>query len=487
MVRIGLNPFLYPAYLLPGCDLLSDSGTTTMTMEQWSQLLLGDEAYGSNEGYYQLNEQFGITFGEAWCQDLNHRTQTLFIFHQGRAAEHALFSTLARHLALEKISPLRTLLKNHPDPTGLFARVDTTIARLEHKANRRPEPCYLIPSNGHFDTTAANIEDSNFVALNLNCPEHKKNDENFPFRGNINLEELKILLNTLPDRIPLVYLTITNNTGGGQPVSMANIRAVRTLTAERNIPLFFDACRFAENAWFIRTRESGYENKTISEIVREMFQYVDGFHISLKKDGLGNIGGALLIRPDGLFARRYPEFLEKLTDYQILVEGHPTYGGLAGRDLKALVEGLRTVVTPEYLESRIGQVRRFADRLSGNGIPVLKPAGGHAVYIDIDRFFPDARDEDYPGIAFVALLLIAGHRLCELGVYAFELEGTTPPRNNFVRAAIPRLTYEDQDLFATAEAIKLLYEHRDSIPGVEVVFGKELSLRHFKSRFQFKN
>ncbi|MGQ9678397.1 MAG: tryptophanase [bacterium] len=486
VAHIGLNPFFYPAHLLPGCDLLSDSGTTTMTMEQWSQLLLGDEAYGSNEGYYQLNEQFGITFGEPWRQDLNQPTQTLFIFHQGRAAEHALFSTLARHLAIENIPPLATLLKKHSDPTRLLARINAAIARLKHKTNRRPEPCYLIPSNGHFDTTAANIEDSNFVALNLNCPEHKNNDENFPFRGNIDLEDLRTLLDTLPDRIPLVYLTITNNTGGGQPVSMANIRAVHSLTAEHNIPLFFDACRFAENAWFIRKREPGYENKTIPEIVREMFQYIDGFHISLKKDGLVNIGGALLIRRDGLFARLYPEILEKLTDYQILVEGHPTYGGLAGRDLKALVEGLRTVVTPEYLESRIGQVQRFAERLSRDGIPVLKPAGGHAVYIDIDRFFPDARDEEYLGIAFVSLLLIAGHRLCELGVYAFELEDTPPPRNNFVRAAVPRLTYEDQDLFATAEAIKLLYEHRDSIPGAEVVFGKELSLRHFKSRFRFK-
>ncbi len=486
VAQIGLNPFLYPAHLLPGCDLLSDSGTTTMTMEQWSQLFLGDEAYGSNEGYYQLNEQLGATFGAVWRQDLNRPIQTLFIFHQGRAAEHALFSNLARYLASEKMAPLATVLKNQADDIGLFARIKAALARLEHLNRNQPAPCYLIPSNGHFDTTEANIEDSNFVALNLNCTEHRNDDENFPFRGNINLEELKLLFATMPDRIPLVYLTITNNTGGGQPVSMENIRAVRALTAEYNIPFFFDACRFAENAYFIHKREPGYEQKTISEIVQEMFQYVDGFHISLKKDGLVNIGGALLIRLDGLFARRYPELLEKLTDYQILVEGHPTYGGLAGRDLKAVAEGLRTVVNPDYLESRIGQVQRFAERLSTDGVPVLKPAGGHAVYIDIDRFFPDARDEDYPGIAFVALLLVAGHRLCELGVYAFGLENIPAPRNNYVRAAVPRLTYEDQDLFAAAEAIKLLYQHRDSIPAVEVVFGKDLTLRHFKSRFRFK-
>ncbi len=484
VTNIGLNPFLYPAHLLPGCDLLSDSGTTTMTMEQWAQLLLGDEAYGSNEGYYQLNEQLGKTFGDVWRQDLNRPIQTLFIFHQGRAAEHALFSNLARHLSSENRAPLATVLKHQPDQNGLFARIKVALSRIERRTNAAP--CYLIPSNGHFDTTEANIADSNFVPLNLNCEEHRNNDERFPFRGNINLEELKLLLDTMPDRIPLVYLTITNNTGGGQPVSMANIRAVRALTAEHNIPFFFDACRFAENAYFIHKCEPGYERKTIAEIVQEMFQYVDGFHISLKKDGLVNIGGALLIRPDGLFVRRYPELLEKLTDYQILVEGHPTYGGLAGRDLKAVAEGLRTVVNPDYLASRIGQVQRFAERLSADGVPVLKPAGGHAVYIDIDRFFPDAQDEDYPGVGFVALLLVAGHRLCELGVYAFGLENSPAPRNNFVRAAVPRLTYEDPDLFAAAEAIKLLYQHRDSIPPVEVVYGRDLTLRHFKSRFRFK-
>ncbi|MEO0051385.1 MAG: tryptophanase, partial [candidate division WOR-3 bacterium] len=313
--------------------------------------------------------------------------------------------------------------------------------------------------------------------------------EQFPFRGNINLGELAELLDRIPQHIPLVYLTITNNTGGGQPVSMANIRAVRELTRQKNIPFFFDACRFAENAWFVREREPEFRNKDVAEIVRQMFEYPDGFHISLKKDGLANIGGALVIRPDGLFARLadYQQILPRLTDYQILTEGHPTYGGLAGRDLKAIAEGLRMVVRNEYLFARVEQVRRFAERLASDGIPVLKPAGGHAVYLDVDRFFDGVpvQDRDYPGVALVALLLVAGHRLCELGVYAFELEDVTPPRNNFVRAAVPRLAYEDQDLSACAEAVRLVYEHRARIPKVEVVYGAGLPLRHFKSRFRF--
>ncbi|MGB9742033.1 MAG: tryptophanase [candidate division WOR-3 bacterium] len=485
--KTGLNPFLYPAHLLPGCDLLSDSGTTTMTMEQWAQLLLGDEAYGSNEGFYELNEQIGMTFGDGWRQDLNRDEQTLFIFHQGRAAEHALFYNLARMLAGRDVPVLSRVIQGLPDPTGVFTRLQREIERLRRRSG--VEPRFLIPSNGHFDTTEANIADCNIIPLNLNCKEHRANDEQFPFRGNINLDELSELLNWIPQHIPLVYLTITNNSGGGQPVALENIRVVRQLTAKHRIPFFFDACRFAENAWFIRARESGYGDRTVPEIVREMFSYVDGFHISLKKDGLVNIGGALLIRPDGLFTRLpdYRQLLTRLTDYQILTEGHPTYGGLAGRDLKAIAEGLRMVVREEYLRTRIEQVRRFARQLETFGIPVLKPAGGHAVYFDIDRFFSGlaVRDRDYPGIALVALLLVAGHRLCELGVYAFELEDVPPPRNNFVRAAVPRLTYEDQDLFACAEAVRTVYEHRERIPKVEVLYGAGLPLRHFKSRFRF--
>jgi tryptophanase len=218
---------------------------------------------------------------------------------------------------------------------------------------------------------------------------------------------------------------------------------------------------------------------------------VDGFHISFKKDGLGNIGGAICLREEGFFTEKFPHFADEITDYQIMTEGHPTYGGLAGRDLKALAEGLRTVTRQEYLDYRIGQVQRFGGRLATLGIPVVHPIGGHAIYIDIDRFFDGAaRDDEFKGIAFTSLLLIAGHRFCELGLYAFgmfdgEKEIPPEPRVNNVRAAVPRLAYEDRDLFAAAEAVKLLYDHRDRIPGVRVEYGRDLKLRHFKSRFSF--
>jgi tryptophanase len=288
-----------------------------------------------------------------------------------------------------------------------------------------------------------------------------------------------------------VYLTITNNTGGGQPVSMENIRRVRDITRRHGVPFFFDACRFAENAWFIREKEEGYAGRRIEDIVHEMFEHADGFHISFKKDGLGNIGGAICLREESSFTKRFPHFTNELTDYQIMAEGHPTYGGLAGRDLKALAEGLRTVTRQDYLNLRIRQVQRFGERLTALGIPIVRPIGGHAIYINVDTFFGGlARDDEFKGIAFTSLLLIAGHRFCELGLYAFGMHDGTQeippePRVNNIRAAVPRLAYEDRDLFAAAEAVKLLYDHRDRIPGVRVDYGRDLKLRHFKSRFSF--
>jgi tryptophanase len=304
---------------------------------------------------------------------------------------------------------------------------------------------------------------------------------------------LESLLDTVGERVPLVYLTITNNTGGGQPVSMENIRRVKELTDQHGIPFFFDACRFAENAWFIQQNEHGYQDKPIPEIVHEMFRHVDGFHISFKKDGLVNTGGGMALKESGRFTEKYPDFWMKMIDRQILVEGHPTYGGLAGRDLKALVEGLRLVTSQEYLDYRIGQVKRFGAKLESYNIPIVRPTGGHAVYIDLDRFFAgtETDDEDLKGIAFTALMLVAGHRLVELGLYAFGKvkdgkEIPPNPRVNFVRASVPRLAYEDQDLFSVAEAVKVLNDHKDRIPAVEVVYGRDLFLRHFKSRFRFK-
>ncbi len=487
----GLNVFLFPASEIPGCDLLTDSGTTTMTMEQWSQLLLGDEAYGSNEGYFELVNQVEETFGPAWGQVSPHKP-TVFIFHQGRAAECALFTILRRELWGHGDAHDHSEL-----PKGLNRSLATRIGRRAEtiitRASDRGQPYFIIPSNSHFDTTEANIEANNIVPLNLPCREHLEGDETCDFRGNISLEDLETLMDSVGERVPLVYMTITNNTGGGQPVSMANIRGAGKIAADFGVPFFLDACRFAENAWFIKKREAGYEDKSIPEIVHEMFGYADGFHISLKKDGLANMGGALALREDTIFTRKYPDFADKLTNHQILTEGHPTYGGLAGRDLKAIAEGLRTVVGEQYLEHRIGQLERFGAKLRGYDIPLMLPTGGHAIYIDIDRFFEGTgtHDDDLKGIGFTALMLLAGHRVVELGIYSFGRsqkgrEVPPDPRVNNVRAAVPRLVYEDQDLFAAAESVRVLHENRDRIPGVEIEYGRDLPLRHFKSRFKFK-
>jgi tryptophanase len=265
------------------------------------------------------------------------------------------------------------------------------------------------------------------------------------------------------------------------------------MAAAYGVPFFLDACRFAENAWFIKTREAGYRDKSVRDIVHEMFSYADGFHISLKKDGLANMGGAIAIRDDTVFTRLYKDFADKLTNHQILTEGHPTYGGLAGRDLKAVAEGLRTVGSEGYLRHRIGQVERFGAKLQEYEIPIMLPTGGHAIYIDMDKFFEGTHtvDTDFKGISFAALMLLAGHRLVELGLYAFGRSGNgkevaPDPRVNNVRAAVPRLVYEDPDLFAASEAVRILHENRDRIPGVQIEYGRDLPLRHFKSRFRFK-
>lgn len=484
----GLNVFRFPADEIPGCDLLSDSGTTTMTMEQWSRLLLGDEAYGSNAGYFELKDQILDTFGEFFERDYRHKDrENVFIFHQGRAAERALFYTLSRAVDPR---PHREL------SAGIEPELRETLESEFDAWDEGRKPFYVIPSNSHFDTTEANIEhgDVNVVALNIPCEEASDKASDYPFKGNMNVALLKSLLEHERERVPIIYLTITNNTGGGQPVSMENIKVVAALARENGIPLFFDACRFAENAWFIQQKEDGYAGKSVAEIVREMFGHVDGFHISFKKDGLVNIGGGIVVKEGGNFDKAYPTLRDRLTDYQILAEGHPTYGGLAGRDLLGIAEGLRTVTEQKYLDARIGQTGRFAKRLTDYNIPIIEPPGGHAVYIDVDRFFDVPESErdpgDFRGIAVTGLLLIAGHRLCELGVFTFgkNKNGKSIPPNpwvNNIRGAIPRMTYEDQDLFALAEAIRILYENRDKIPSVKVEYGEGLGLRHFKSRFSF--
>jgi len=312
--------------------------------------------------------------------------------------------------------------------------------------------------------------------------------------GDIDTSKLGQLLVDSAARVPVIFLTITNNTGGGQPVSMRNIQETHALSRRFSVPLFFDACRFAENAWFIKRYEAGYADRSIPEIVKAMFSYVDGFTISFKKDGLANMGGGIFLKRDGLFVRKYPHVPARLIDYQIIKEGHTTYGGLSGRDIMALVEGLPIAVREDYLDARIQQVQEFGEEMFKRGLPVLMPIGGHAAYLDMNRFFEDThmQPEDFGGISFTALLLaLYGHRACELGNFAFgyvdEATGVEVPHAmNLVRFAVPRLRYEHQDLQAVVEAVEALYKHRHAIPKIDVIYGRELPLRHFKARFSFR-
>lgn len=450
--HIGLNVFFFPSEMVTGCDMLSDSGTSTQTNKQWAALHLGDEAYGSNRGYFLLQDQIGATFGSDFAQRQSAKTANAFIFHQGRAAEDALFNVLGR------------LGENQ-----------------------------IVPSNGHFDTTQANIESRKMTAVNLFSPSLKQARSKDKFRGNMDIARLEVLLRQQQGKVPLIMLTITNNTGGGQPVSMKNIRQVHALSREFSTPLFFDACRFAENAWFIKKNETGYRHKSVQSIVTEMFSYVDGFTISFKKDGLVNMGGGIFLRRGGLFLKKYATLADELMNLQILKEGHPTYGGMSGRDIMALVEGLKVVTKEEYLEHRVGQVARLGEALESAGLPVIMPSGGHAVYLDMTKFFADTKmkPEDFGGISFAALLLgLYGHRVCELGNFAFghydkALKKEILPEVNFVRLAIPRLRYEEKDLLSVVEAVSAIYQQRHEIPKIRITYGRDLPLRHFKARFAF--
>ena len=434
-IKAGWNVFQFPSEMLEGGDLLSDSGTSALTLDQLSALIQGDEAYGSNRGYFKLVKAFENTFG------ISSDTHGIFFFHQGRAAEHALYSHLGKNL--------------------------------------------IVPSNGFFDTTRANAEANGIQAVDM------QDTSDTLFGGNINLKKLEQLLKTRAASVPLVLLTVTNNTGGGLPVSMENIKGAHALCKQYKTSLFFDACRFAENAWFIHNHEKPYTKKSIPAIVHEMFALCDGFTISLKKDGLANMGGALAIKKNAPLLKLIPNLLEVIADHQILTEGHPTYGGMSGRDIMSIVEGLKYVTTEQYLSGRIKLVQDFGAYLSSLGVPVLKPIGGHAVYIDIDRFFKGTamRREDFGGISLTALLLLKGVRLCELGAFAFgtydaETKKETFPKKNFVRAAVPRNKYERDDLYYVADCIKGLYEERRHIPKAIPTYGKDKTLRHFKARFR---
>jgi tyrosine phenol-lyase len=424
----GYNLFRIPAESVY-VDLLTDSGTSAMSDHQWAGLMLGDESYAGSKNYYHFEATVRSIFG------YKHVIPT----HQGRMAENLLFSTVLK-------------------------------------------PGMCVPNNIHFDTTRANVEHQGAEALDLVIKEAYDPYCELPFKGNMDLVRLEETIHRIGrDRIPLVLLTITNNSGGGQPVSMDNIRKTRELLNRHRIPLFFDACRFAENCFFIKEREPGYDRKSILDIARELFSYGDGCTMSAKKDGLVNIGGFLSLNDD--------RWAQDITNRLILVEGFPTYGGLAGRDLEAMARGLREVLEEDYLGFRIGQVRYLGELLDQAGVPILKPVGGHAVYLNAKEFLPHLTHEQFPAQSLaVALYREYGIRGVEIGTVMFGKKDpatgrTIHPALEMVRLAIPRRVYTNMQIAYVAESIVELYRKRESIRGLVMTYEAPM-LRHFTARFE---
>jgi tyrosine phenol-lyase len=423
----GYNLFRIPAESVY-VDLLTDSGTSAMSDQQWAGLMLGDESYAGSKNYYHFEETVRSIFG------YKHVIPT----HQGRMAENLLFSTVVK-----------------------------------------PDMC--VPNNIHFDTTRANIEHQGAQAINAVVKEAYDPHNESPFKGNMDLVRLEEIINGVGrERIPLVLLTITNNSGGGQPVSMENIRQTRALVHRYGIPLFFDACRFAENCFFIKEREQAYADRSILDIARELFSYGDGCTMSAKKDGLVNIGGFLSLNDE--------QWAREITNMLILVEGFPTYGGLAGRDLEAMARGLREVLDEDYLSFRVGQVRYLGELLDQAGVPILKPIGGHAVYLNAKEFLPHIPQDQFPAQALaVALYRDYGIRGVEIGTVMFGKRETATgrmlhPELEMVRLAIPRRVYTNMQIAYVAESIVDLYSRREHIHGLMMTYEAPM-LRHFTARF----
>jgi tyrosine phenol-lyase len=426
----GYNVFNIPAEKIY-IDLLTDSGTSAMSDNQWAGMMKGDESYAGSKNYFHFEAMINKIFG------FKHVIPT----HQGRVAENLLFSTI-----------------------------------LKDKKN------LVIPNNNHFDTTRANVEYNGGRAADLVIDIAKDTQIIDDFKGNIDLNKLaRLIAEVGPEKIPIGMLTITNNSGGGQPVSMANIRGTSELLHKHNIPFYIDACRFAENAYFIKTREAGYENKSILEIANEMFSYADGCTMSAKKDALVNMGG--------FFATNDDELAQQITNRLILIEGFPTYGGLAGRDLEAIAIGLGEVLQEDYLAYRISQVEELGDRLIAAGVPILRPTGGHAVYLDAKSFLPHIPQSQFPGISLtVSLYTHAGIRAVEIGSLMFahddpESGETIYPDLELVRLAIPRRVYTNSQMQYVAENIIELYEDRENIRGYEIEYQAKV-LRHFTARLK---
>jgi len=410
-------------------DLLTDSGTSAMSAQQWGGVMRGDESYAGSPSFYRFETAVKGIFG----------FEQVIPTHQGRAAERILFSTVCR-------------------------------------------PGHVVPNNTHFDTTRANCEAAGARAVDLPVPEGLVPADRSPFKGNMDVGRLKALISEVgADSIPLCMVTVTNNTGGGQPVSMANIRAISGICREHGIPFYIDACRFAENAYFIKLREEGYRDTSVREIVREMFSYADGCTMSAKKDGLANIGGFLATNDAGL-ARQERDLL-------ILTEGYPTYGGMSGRDLEAIALGLEEVLHEDYLEYRLASVRYLGEHIARDGVPIVQPPGGHAVYIDAAAFLPHVPPLRLPGQSLVAELYVEGGiRGVEVGTVMFgrkdpDTGEETASSMELVRLAMPRRVYTQSHVDFMVEAILEVYRRREEIGGFRFTYQAPV-LRHFTAEFE---
>ena len=422
----GFNLFgLHAADVL--IDLLTDSGTGAMSRDQWAAIQHGDESYAGSPSWFAFLESVRELF------PFRHVIPT----HQGRAAERILFAAIGG-------------------------------------------PGRVVPNNTHFDTTRANVEFTGAEAVDLPIPEALEPSLIHPFKGNMDLDALDRLVGERGrDAVPAVFVTVTNNSGGGQPVSLENLRGVRAICDAHGVPLFLDACRFAENAWFIRQREPGNADRSVVEIVREMASLADGMTMSAKKDPIANIGGWLALDDDAL--------AERCRNLLVLTEGFPTYGGLAGRDLEAIAQGLREAVDHEYLRYRIRSTEYLGDALARGGVPIVQPTGGHAVYLDARALLPHIPSLQYPGQALaIALYETGGVRGCEIGTVMFgrRPDGSEEPAAmDLVRLAIPRRTYTQSHIDYVIEVCTAVAERRSELRGLRMV-SEPASLRHFTARFE---
>lgn len=494
------NEFAFPAGMLT-VDMLSDSGTTAMTDLQWSAMFLGDESYGRNKGYYVLLDALRDVFERGddqkriidlvrtGCEDVEKMMNEMYLCEY----EGSLFNGGAAQME----RPNTFLVPQGRCAESLLFAVVSKILN-----DRHPGKNFTIPSNGHFDTTEGNIAQMGSTPRNLfnkellwEVPEGGKYAKN-PFKGDMDIEKLEALIKEVgPENVPMIYTTVTNNTVCGQPVSMANMRASSAIAHKYDIPFMLDAARWAENCYFIKQNEEGYADKSIFEIAKEMFSYCDGFTASLKKDGHANMGGVCAFRDKGYFWKKFSDFNEDgsiKTDVGILLKvkqissyGNDSYGGMSGRDIMALAVGLYESGRFEYLQERVEQCEYLAQGFYKAGVPVVLPAGGHGVYLNMDKFFDYKRDhESFAGQGFsIELIRRYGIRVSELGDYSMEYDLKSPEQQkevcNVVRFAVNRSQLSKEHLDYVIAAVAELYKDRETIPNIRITMGHKLPMRHF--------